>query len=86
MEDKKNQMPPYLTEDHFDEADFEAQRGLKYPEYEAETRDYSEIDVIKQGGSYTLAPVSKVVFPYKYLTLRHSTSPIFPALNISSVR
>ena len=56
MEDKKNQLPPYLTEDnmvedHFPPA-FEPRPGLKYPEYKAEVRDYSDINVIKQGGSY----------------------------------
>ena len=73
MEDKKNQPPPYLTddnqvEDHFP-PEFEPQPGLKYPEYEAEARDFSEINVIKQGGSYTkLAVGHKLLFLdiYKY--------------------
>ena len=73
MEDKKNQLPPYLTEDnmvedHFPPA-FEPQPGLKYPEYKAEVRDYSDINVIKQGGSYKkLAVGHKLLFVdiYKY--------------------
>ena len=73
FEDKKNQLPPYLNddnqiEDHFP-PDFEPQPGLKYPEYEAEGRDYSEIDVIKQGGSYTRLGVGKKLLfldVYKY--------------------
>ena len=73
MGDKKNQSPPYLTEDNIVEdhfpPDFEPQPGLKYPEYEAEMRDYSDINVIKQGGSYTkLAVGHKLLFLdiYKY--------------------
>ena len=73
MEDKKNQPPPYLTddnqvEDHFP-PEFKPQPGLRYPEYEAEGRDYSELSVIKQGGSYTkLAVGHKLLFLdiYKY--------------------
>ena len=73
MEDKKNQPPPYLTddnevEDHFP-PEFKPHPGLGYPEYEAEGRDYSELSVIKQGGSYTkLAVGHKLLFLdiYKY--------------------
>ena len=73
FEDKKNQLPPYLNDDkqienHFP-PDFEPQPGIKYPEYEAEGRDYSEIDVIKQGGSYTRLGVGKKLLfldVYKY--------------------
>ena len=114
MEDKKNQPPPYLTddnqvEDHFP-PEFEPQPGLKYPEYEAEVRDFSEINVIKQCGSYTKlavghkllfldiykyqspntslddfmttykAPVSKGVFPYKYLTSETIYSHDLPSI------
>ena len=71
IEDKKNQPPPYLTDDNQveDPPEFEPQPGLKYPEYEAEARDFSEINVIKQGGSYTkLAVGHKLLFLdiYKY--------------------
>ena len=71
FEDKKNQLPPYLNddnqiEDHFP-PDFEPQPGLKYPEYEAEGRDYSEIDVIKQGGSYTRLGVGKKLLFFGFL-------------------
>ena len=73
MEDKKNRRPAYLidanqVEDHFS-PDFEPQPGIKYPEYEAEGRDFSEINVIKQGDSYTkLAVGHKLLFLdiYKY--------------------
>ena len=74
MEDKKSPAATYLTEDNqvednFPTEDFEAVPGLKYPEYEAEPRDYSDINVIKQSGSYTrLAEGSKLLFLdiYKY--------------------
>ena len=55
MEDKRSKVPAFLTEDnvleeHYPE-DFELHQGIKYPEYEAEVRDFSEISVIKQGAS-----------------------------------
>ena len=73
FEDKKNQLPPHLNDDNQIEdhspPEFEPQPGLKYPEYEAERRDYSDIDVIKQGGSYTRLGVGKKLLfldVYKY--------------------
>ena len=73
MEDKKNLTPDFLTEDNIVEdhfpPDFEPQPGLIYPEYEAEGRDYSEINVIKQEGSYTRLGVGHKLFfldIYKY--------------------
>ena len=73
MEDKKNRSPPFLTEENIIEdnypQDFETVHGLKYPEYEAEVRDFADVNVIKQGGSYTQLTVGhKLVFLdiYKY--------------------
>ena len=63
MEDKKNESPAFLTEDNVVEdlypQDFEVNEGIKYPEYEAEVRDFSEVGVIKQSGSYTQLIVGK---------------------------
>ena len=63
MEDKKNRSPPFLTEDNQMEdhypVDLEVQEGIKYPEYEAEVRDFSDVNVIKQSGSYTQLIVGK---------------------------
>ena len=60
MEDKReDRQPAFITEDntvedHYPQDDgFEVCEGLQYPEYEAEPRDFGEINVIKQGGSYT---------------------------------
>ena len=72
MEGKKNKTPLFLTdeniiEDHF--PDIEIVNGLKYPEYEAEVRDFADLSVIKQGGSYTQLIVGhKLLFLdiYKY--------------------
>ena len=74
-------MTPYLTEDHivedhFPEVDFEAQPGLKYPEYEAQTGDYSETDVIKQGGSYTRLAVGKKLLFWIYLNINGPTTAL----------
>ena len=73
MEDKKNRSPPFLTEDNQVEdhypVDFEVQEGIKYPEYEAEVRDFSDVNVIKQSGSYTQLIVGKKLMfldVYKY--------------------
>ena len=63
MEDKKNETPAFLTEDNVVEDQypegFEVTEGIKYPEYEAKVRDYSELGVIKQSGSYTHLTVGK---------------------------
>ena len=72
MKDKKSWAPAYLTEenqveDNFPTEDFEAVSGLQYPEYEAEPRDYADINVIKQSGSYTRLVVgNKLLFLYIY--------------------
>ena len=63
MEDKNNERPQFLTEgnvveDHYP-ADFEVSEGIKHPEYEAEVRDFADVSVIKQGGSYTQFIVGK---------------------------
>ena len=68
---EESQAPAYLTEENQVEEnfpdDFEAVSGLKYPEYEAEPRDYAEINVIKQSGSYThLAVGDKLLFLHIY--------------------
>ena len=63
LEDKKNEIPPFLTEENQVEdlypEGFEVYEGIQYPEYEAEVRDIAEVSVIKQGGSYTQFIVGK---------------------------
>ena len=73
MEDKKNKSPALVTkgnvvDEHYPE-DYEFNPALRYPEYKAEIRDFAEINVIKQGGSYTrMAFGQKLLFLeiYKY--------------------
>ena len=45
-------------EDHYP-VDFGVGEGIKHPEYEAEVRDFADVSVIKQGGSYTQFIVGK---------------------------
>ena len=63
LEDKKNEIPPFLTEENQVEdlypEGFEVYEGIQYPEYKAEVRDFAEVSVIKQGGSYTQFIVGK---------------------------
>ena len=80
MQDKREdrQPPPFITEanmveDHYPQDDgFEVCEGLQYPEYEAEPRDFGEINVIKQGGSYTQLVVGH---KFKFLDVYKFQSP-----------
>ena len=79
MEDNRgDRQPAFITEnnmveDHYPQDDnFEVCEGLQYPEYEAETRDFGEINVIKQGGSYSQLVVGQ---KFKFLDVYKFQSP-----------
>ena len=79
MEDNRgDRQPAFITEnnmveDHYPQDDnFEVCEGLQYPEYEAEPRDFGEINVIKQGGSYSQLVVGQ---KFKFLDVYKFQSP-----------
>ena len=79
MEDKReDRQPAFITEanmveDHYPQDEgWEAYEGLQYPEYEAEPRDFGDINVIKQGGSYTQLIVGQ---KFKFLDVYKFQSP-----------
>ena len=79
MEDQRgDRQPAFITEDnmvedHYPQDDgFEVCEGLQYPEYEAEPRDFGEINVIKQGGSYSQLVVGQ---KFKFLDVYKFQSP-----------